>query len=88
MELGDELMNHWSHLRGLKNILQNGKQTFSSSRCCSVCILSFFSPPHSWRGAIIEADQATEPPPSDDDKDAAPPAPANPGKTVPPEGQY
>lgn len=37
---------------------------------------------------MIEADQATEPPPSDADKDAAPPAPANPGKTVPPEGQH
>lgn len=37
---------------------------------------------------MIEADQATEPPPSDDDKDAAPPAPANPGNTVPPAGPY
>lgn len=42
----------------------------------------------SWRGAMIEADQATEAPPSADDKEAAPPAPANPANTVPLEGQY
>lgn len=36
---------------------------------------------------MIEADQATEPPPSADDKEAVPPAPAHPVKTVPPEGQ-
>ncbi|XP_034402867.1 endoplasmic reticulum mannosyl-oligosaccharide 1,2-alpha-mannosidase isoform X1 [Cyclopterus lumpus] len=40
----------------------------------------------SWRGAIIEADQATEPPPSTNEKEAAaPPAPADPADTVPPE---
>ncbi|CAI5666389.1 endoplasmic reticulum mannosyl-oligosaccharide 1,2-alpha-mannosidase [Oreochromis niloticus] len=38
----------------------------------------------SWRGAMIEADQATEPPPSANEKEAAaPPAPANPADTVP-----
>nr|XP_020470805.1 endoplasmic reticulum mannosyl-oligosaccharide 1,2-alpha-mannosidase-like [Monopterus albus]XP_020470806.1 endoplasmic reticulum mannosyl-oligosaccharide 1,2-alpha-mannosidase-like [Monopterus albus]XP_020470807.1 endoplasmic reticulum mannosyl-oligosaccharide 1,2-alpha-mannosidase-like [Monopterus albus] len=38
----------------------------------------------SWRGAMIEADQATEPPPSADEKEAAAPAgPANPADTVP-----
>uniref|UniRef100_A0A3Q2WME8 alpha-1,2-Mannosidase n=1 Tax=Haplochromis burtoni TaxID=8153 RepID=A0A3Q2WME8_HAPBU len=38
----------------------------------------------SWRGAMIEADQATEPPPSANEKEAAvPPAPANPAGTVP-----
>ncbi|XP_041816193.1 endoplasmic reticulum mannosyl-oligosaccharide 1,2-alpha-mannosidase isoform X1 [Chelmon rostratus] len=38
----------------------------------------------SWRGAMIEADQATEPPPSADGKEAvAPPPPANPANTVP-----
>ncbi|XP_035523851.1 endoplasmic reticulum mannosyl-oligosaccharide 1,2-alpha-mannosidase [Morone saxatilis] len=38
----------------------------------------------SWRGAMIEADQATEPPPSADEKEAAaPPVPANPANTVP-----
>lgn len=36
---------------------------------------------------MIEADQATEPPPSADDKEAVPPAPAHPVNTVPPEGQ-
>ncbi|CAK6965113.1 endoplasmic reticulum mannosyl-oligosaccharide 1%2C2-alpha-mannosidase isoform X1 [Scomber scombrus] len=37
----------------------------------------------SWRGAMIEADQATEPPPSTNEKEAAaPPAPANPADTV------
>ncbi|XP_040053804.1 endoplasmic reticulum mannosyl-oligosaccharide 1,2-alpha-mannosidase [Gasterosteus aculeatus] len=40
----------------------------------------------SWRGAMIEADQATEPPPSAIVGDAAPPpGPANPADTVPPE---
>ncbi|XP_078126874.1 endoplasmic reticulum mannosyl-oligosaccharide 1,2-alpha-mannosidase isoform X1 [Sander vitreus] len=40
----------------------------------------------SWRGALIEADQATEPPPSNNEKEAAaPPAPANPADPVPPE---
>ncbi|XP_037340724.2 endoplasmic reticulum mannosyl-oligosaccharide 1,2-alpha-mannosidase isoform X1 [Pungitius pungitius] len=40
----------------------------------------------SWRGAMIEADQATEPPPSANVGDAAaPPGPANPADTVPPE---
>ncbi|XP_069017550.1 endoplasmic reticulum mannosyl-oligosaccharide 1,2-alpha-mannosidase [Embiotoca jacksoni] len=40
----------------------------------------------SWRGAIIEADQATEPPPSANEKEAAaPPAPANPADAVPTE---
>lgn len=44
---------------------------------------------HSWRGAMIEADQATEPPPSANEKEAAvPPAPANPAGTVPLEGQH
>ncbi|XP_054875317.1 endoplasmic reticulum mannosyl-oligosaccharide 1,2-alpha-mannosidase isoform X2 [Amphiprion ocellaris] len=38
----------------------------------------------SWRGAMIEADQATEPPPSANEKEAAaPPAPVNPADTVP-----
>ncbi|XP_026195471.1 endoplasmic reticulum mannosyl-oligosaccharide 1,2-alpha-mannosidase [Anabas testudineus] len=38
----------------------------------------------SWRGAMIEADQATEPPPSANEKEAAvPPAPANAADTVP-----
>lgn len=38
---------------------------------------------------MIEADQATEPPPSAVEKEAAaPPAPANPADNVPPEGQY
>ncbi|XP_076614682.1 endoplasmic reticulum mannosyl-oligosaccharide 1,2-alpha-mannosidase [Chaetodon auriga] len=38
----------------------------------------------SWRGAMIEADQASEAPPSADEKDAvAPPAPVNPANTVP-----
>ncbi|XP_051267985.1 endoplasmic reticulum mannosyl-oligosaccharide 1,2-alpha-mannosidase isoform X2 [Dicentrarchus labrax] len=38
----------------------------------------------SWRGAMIEADQATEPPPSADEKEAAVPrVPANPANTVP-----
>lgn len=38
---------------------------------------------------MIEADQATEPPPSADGKEAvAPPPPANPANTVPLEGQY
>lgn len=38
---------------------------------------------------MIEADQATEPPPSAIEKDGAvPPAPANPADTVPLEGQY
>ncbi|KAM6975299.1 endoplasmic reticulum mannosyl-oligosaccharide 1,2-alpha-mannosidase isoform 1-T1 [Tautogolabrus adspersus] len=38
----------------------------------------------SWRGAMIEADQATEPPPSANDKEAAaPPAPVNPADAVP-----
>ncbi|XP_070845879.1 endoplasmic reticulum mannosyl-oligosaccharide 1,2-alpha-mannosidase [Chaetodon trifascialis] len=38
----------------------------------------------SWRGAMIEADQASEPPPSADEKEAvAAPAPANPANTVP-----
>lgn len=37
---------------------------------------------------MIEADQATAPPPSADDKEAAPPAPADPVNTVPLEGQY
>lgn len=37
---------------------------------------------------MIEADQATEPPPSAEDKEVAPPAPANPVNTVPLEGQY
>lgn len=41
----------------------------------------------SWRGAMIEADQATEPPPSADDKEDVPPVPAHPVNTVPPEGQ-
>uniref|UniRef100_UPI0037E9AB3E endoplasmic reticulum mannosyl-oligosaccharide 1,2-alpha-mannosidase n=1 Tax=Semicossyphus pulcher TaxID=241346 RepID=UPI0037E9AB3E len=37
----------------------------------------------SWRGAMIEADQATEPPPSANEKEpAAPPAPANPADSV------
>ncbi|GLD75378.1 endoplasmic reticulum mannosyl-oligosaccharide 1,2-alpha-mannosidase-like protein, partial [Lates japonicus] len=36
----------------------------------------------SWRGAMIEADQATEPPPSANEKEAAVP-PANPGDSVP-----
>ncbi|XP_054468619.1 endoplasmic reticulum mannosyl-oligosaccharide 1,2-alpha-mannosidase [Anoplopoma fimbria] len=40
----------------------------------------------SWRGAMIEADQATETPPSTNEREAAaPPAPANPADTVPPE---
>ncbi|KAM8827655.1 endoplasmic reticulum mannosyl-oligosaccharide 1,2-alpha-mannosidase isoform 2-T2 [Spinachia spinachia] len=40
----------------------------------------------SWRGAIIEADQTTEPPPSVNVEDAAaPPGPANPADTVPPQ---
>ncbi|XP_034752387.1 endoplasmic reticulum mannosyl-oligosaccharide 1,2-alpha-mannosidase isoform X2 [Etheostoma cragini] len=39
----------------------------------------------SWRGALIEADQATEPPPSTNEKEAAAP-PANPADPVPPEG--
>lgn len=42
---------------------------------------------YSWRGAMIEADQATEPPPSANEKEAAGP-PANPADTVPLEGQY
>ncbi|XP_047426437.1 endoplasmic reticulum mannosyl-oligosaccharide 1,2-alpha-mannosidase isoform X1 [Mugil cephalus] len=43
----------------------------------------------SWRGAMIEADQATEPPPSANEKEgAAPPAPVNPADTVPLEGQH
>uniref|UniRef100_A0A3P8TLN9 alpha-1,2-Mannosidase n=1 Tax=Amphiprion percula TaxID=161767 RepID=A0A3P8TLN9_AMPPE len=38
----------------------------------------------SWRGAMIEADQATEPPPSANEKEAAAPsAPVNPADTVP-----
>ncbi|XP_008297215.1 endoplasmic reticulum mannosyl-oligosaccharide 1,2-alpha-mannosidase [Stegastes partitus] len=38
----------------------------------------------SWRGAMIEADQATEPPPSANEKEAAvPPAAVNPADTVP-----
>ncbi|XP_029921166.1 endoplasmic reticulum mannosyl-oligosaccharide 1,2-alpha-mannosidase isoform X1 [Myripristis murdjan] len=38
----------------------------------------------SWRGAMIEADQATEPLPSANEKEAAaPPGPANPDDTVP-----
>lgn len=38
---------------------------------------------------MIEADQATEPPPSANEKEAAvPPAPANPAVAVPLEGQY
>ncbi|XP_060916975.1 endoplasmic reticulum mannosyl-oligosaccharide 1,2-alpha-mannosidase isoform X2 [Labrus mixtus] len=38
----------------------------------------------SWRGAMIEADQATEPPPSANEKEAAaPPAPVNPADSVP-----
>lgn len=36
---------------------------------------------------MIEADQATEPPPSANEKEAAAP-PANPGDSVPLEGQY
>lgn len=37
---------------------------------------------------MIEADQATEPPPSANGKEAAePPAPANPADKVPAEGQ-
>ncbi|KAM9338091.1 endoplasmic reticulum mannosyl-oligosaccharide 1,2-alpha-mannosidase [Symphorus nematophorus] len=36
----------------------------------------------SWRGAMIEADQATEPPPSADEKEAVAP-PANPANSVP-----
>ncbi|XP_032396263.1 endoplasmic reticulum mannosyl-oligosaccharide 1,2-alpha-mannosidase isoform X2 [Etheostoma spectabile] len=39
----------------------------------------------SWRGALIEADQATEPPPSTNEKEAAAP-PANPADPVPSEG--
>ncbi|XP_031711634.1 endoplasmic reticulum mannosyl-oligosaccharide 1,2-alpha-mannosidase [Anarrhichthys ocellatus] len=40
----------------------------------------------SWRGAMIEADQATEPPPSANGREAAaPPAPADPADTVPSE---
>ncbi|XP_032396262.1 endoplasmic reticulum mannosyl-oligosaccharide 1,2-alpha-mannosidase isoform X1 [Etheostoma spectabile] len=38
----------------------------------------------SWRGALIEADQATEPPPSTNEKEAAAP-PANPADPVPSE---
>ncbi|XP_074473105.1 endoplasmic reticulum mannosyl-oligosaccharide 1,2-alpha-mannosidase [Sebastes fasciatus] len=38
----------------------------------------------SWRGAVIEAEQATEPPPSANEKEAAAP-PADPADTVPPE---
>ncbi|XP_035628594.1 endoplasmic reticulum mannosyl-oligosaccharide 1,2-alpha-mannosidase isoform X1 [Oncorhynchus keta] len=38
----------------------------------------------SWRGAMIEADEATEPPPSAHEKDAAvPPVPVNPEDTAP-----
>lgn len=38
---------------------------------------------------MIEADQATEPPPSANEKDAAAAqAPANPANTIPLEGQY
>ncbi|XP_038124163.1 endoplasmic reticulum mannosyl-oligosaccharide 1,2-alpha-mannosidase [Cyprinodon tularosa] len=38
----------------------------------------------SWRGAMIEAEQATEPPPSANEKEAVEPqAPANPAATVP-----
>lgn len=38
---------------------------------------------------MIEADQATEPPPSANEKEAAvPPAPANPADAVLLEGQY
>lgn len=40
---------------------------------------------HSWRGAMIEADQTTEPQPSAVEKEAVAPVPANP---APPEGQY
>ncbi|XP_068588533.1 endoplasmic reticulum mannosyl-oligosaccharide 1,2-alpha-mannosidase [Cebidichthys violaceus] len=40
----------------------------------------------SWRGAMIEADQATEPPPSNNEREAAaPPAPADPADTLPSE---
>lgn len=39
----------------------------------------------SWRGAMIEADQATEPPPSADDKGAVLPAPHRPAGSVPSE---
>lgn len=45
----------------------------------------FFRTP-SWRGAMIEADQNTEPPPSDGDKVAAP-VPVYPANPAPPEGQ-
>ncbi|XP_059214119.1 endoplasmic reticulum mannosyl-oligosaccharide 1,2-alpha-mannosidase [Centropristis striata] len=40
----------------------------------------------SWRGALIEADQASEPPPSAGEREAAaPPAPVNTADAVPPE---
>lgn len=41
----------------------------------------------SWRGAMIEADQNTEPPPSAGDKEAPAPGPVYPAKPAPPEGQ-